>query len=356
MTVYLLLPVISLLVPLCTPHSNKHNNLYLYFMCFLMFLLVALRGNNVGTDTGTYVRMFNMISSFAWSDILNWHTTEKSFFMICKAVSDTGGNAQMMLAVYAFITMFCFAKFIQKNSVDFVMSVFLFITTYQLCSAMNAMRQFAAISVACLGYGYLVEKKLIKYMCVVGLACILHMSAVCMLPAIWFMYTEPKNRNIMWIIIGFAAAFIGFQTLMDTFCKFLPKKYSLLYISSKYMAGYTPKAAFIIWIALFTVAFLGCYALSKLKFCDYHKRYELYILTSLVIAALCTNIFVMRFFIANRFSIYYFIYIIIFIPKLAEIYCCKKIFYAVCIPLLSIYYLLVLSVVNGCDVVPYIIF
>lgn len=94
-----------------------------------------------------------------------------------------------LIATSAFFFI-AFAKFIYENSETPVYSYFMFFTIFGTFQ-MTGVRQSCAMAVFLIAYRYIKEKKLLKYLLMIGLAYLFHKSAIGLLPIYWF-----KNRKV----------------------------------------------------------------------------------------------------------------------------------------------------------------
>lgn len=155
------------------------NNLLAYkiliWLTALPIILVSgLRTYNIGTDTGgTYYYLFLRISSNGISNIRDigyalinqislWFTNSYTGVLLLTSILCCG------LAIHS----------IFKQSQKPVMSCLLFFTTNVFFISMNMVRQSIATMVFIVAIPYLKERKFVKFMLIIALACSIHVTSI----------------------------------------------------------------------------------------------------------------------------------------------------------------------------------
>ncbi|MGH2108677.1 EpsG family protein [Aerococcus urinaeequi] len=107
--------------------ANKKNkeNLFLLLVTFLMLVLTSgLRGTYVGTDTVSYIGIFdNLTQNFQFKNIFDY-SVEPLFAILNWVVDFFGGSAQTLIMVISLIVNFFIVKTIQKHSKDIFLVYF----------------------------------------------------------------------------------------------------------------------------------------------------------------------------------------------------------------------------------------
>ena len=172
----------------------ERKSLYL-FLCFLFFCFFStLRYPKLGTDTYAYLIMFNEIANIN----LNWDfslTDEFGYTLINKIISSIIFNYQFFLFIISSFILYSFLRFIYKYSANVWFSLLLFVFAGYLDTCMSLIRFCIALSIILYSYKYVQERKLFKFIVLIFIASLFHISSWVAL-IIYFIY------NIGSIFIG----------------------------------------------------------------------------------------------------------------------------------------------------------
>ena len=148
MEIYLLnyiLIIIEAAIFQLVPKLKKHNKAFLNIAFLQLFILLALRKDNIATDLETYKRVFFEISNTSWENVFNiaW---EPLFIILCKVVVTLFNNFNVLLVIVALIGLIGPYSFIKRYSKNYYISVILFVGLYFYSSQFFILRQIIAIS------------------------------------------------------------------------------------------------------------------------------------------------------------------------------------------------------------------
>ena len=137
--------------------ENAIKKRYLIICFGQMALIQGIRAEEVGTDTSSYVSIYE---NFLSSDYYTWKFThfEIGFQWLYKFMQVLHLNAQGMLFVISVLMMMGYAIFIYKNSSDVMLSTFIFSCMF-FPNSFNVMRQYLALAIAINSYQFIKEKK-----------------------------------------------------------------------------------------------------------------------------------------------------------------------------------------------------
>lgn len=142
----------------------------------LIFLIMALRKETVGTDTPQYKIIFEQIVS-SNGDISQFGQ-ERGFVYLNILVSKIfGDNFQWMIVFSSLIIVSSFAFFVWKNSPNYFVSFLVFLLSNILISYESMMRGAIAFSIVLWGYGFLKKKNYFAFLFFVLLGMTFHLSA-----------------------------------------------------------------------------------------------------------------------------------------------------------------------------------
>lgn len=131
-----------------------------------------------------------------------------------------GERYELFFAVIALIQGLSVALVFRKYSSNFVLALFLFVSTTDYLSWMhNGVRQFTAVALIFAATELMLKKKYISLIAVILLASTIHGSALLMIPIIFIVQGRAWNSKTILAIIAFAAAIMfvdQFADLLDT--------------------------------------------------------------------------------------------------------------------------------------------
>ena len=195
-----------------TRYSQKN---FLILTTIIMIFFYGLRASTVGSDTISYINMFIEDGSQPLRKLWTYMWKEKSpAFVLCEWLFyRILPFPQLWLITTSAFFFIALAIFIYENCETPVYSYFMFFTIFGTFQ-MTGVRQSCAMAVFMLAYRYIKEKKLLKYLLMIGLAYLFHKSAIVLLPIYWF-----KNRKVRKIDVAAIIIIIGviYQNRLELF-------------------------------------------------------------------------------------------------------------------------------------------
>lgn len=286
---------------------NKSHNPYVY-VSFILLLLFGVFRFDVGTDFMPYYRFFNSGSFFDGRfeigySILNY-LTAKIF----------GGSQAIFIVTHTIIMVLAYLS-INKYSLDKKFSVLLLVFGFFFFDAMNGIRQYIAVLICLYGHGFLIDRKIIKFIITVLIATTFHYSALITLILIPLRKYKLTKMNVVFMYILVLLFNVFYQPIISYIFRiinFIPyiSRYS---IYETYLANdVTSKPYdFIVYSLILILSYLA----SKDKV-NKINNYNLY-LNSLVLSIFFKGI-ALKFNLIDRVGIYFSIYIILLIPIIFE--------------------------------------
>ncbi len=131
------------------------KNLYLFLIFLMFFLTMGLRGIKVGSDTQTYMWIYESImDSNSFMEALSRSTINSApVYVGCQYfISRLFDFKQLSILINSFVVAFGFYTFIKKNSNNYLLSVFLFVALALYFESMNGTRQFMAVAIGVNAY------------------------------------------------------------------------------------------------------------------------------------------------------------------------------------------------------------
>ena len=113
-------------------------------------------------------------------------------------------------------------------------AIFWYLSWYYVLQEMTAIRSGVAAGLIMLGYGYLRDARYLRYLAVIAVACLFHVSAIFGLILIVIRKYEPTARTVLVLLFfAFLASYISILPLVAFLGNFIDKmaEYYLLYIT-----------------------------------------------------------------------------------------------------------------------------
>ena len=190
--------LISILVFFSLPQNNKYRiPIDKQIIVIILWLFSGFR-YFVGKDFGTYKIIFenpnhvgNLSLEPVWINIANFFRN-----------NHLSSQAWFLFTSFIIIYLICFG--IRKLSINFYLSVVLFVVGWFYFESMNVVRQYVAISILFAAFYLFLEKKYLLYIIAIFIAFQFHKSAIIMLPIIFLAKIKyPKWLMISAVIITF---------------------------------------------------------------------------------------------------------------------------------------------------------
>lgn len=173
-------------------------------------------------DTIMYTNAYyNMPESF--SEIPNYIASvpkDKAFSLLSAFIKVIFGyNRPLYLGIIAAIQMYVIAAFYRRYSIDYVLSIFLFIASSEYISwVFNGIRQFMAVIIIVAATALMIKKKYLPLILVIFIASTFHQSALIMIPFVLVAQGKPWNwRTILFLVVSVGIVFFvdGFTNVLN---------------------------------------------------------------------------------------------------------------------------------------------
>ncbi len=164
------------------------------------------------SDTGAYLLTFRKLPSSlndAWRDALSKENAGFTLFGV--AIKQIfGENETAYRFVIALIHSIPIIAVIRKYSVNYLLSIYLFITTtIHLGWMMNGLRQFMAVTIIFAATPWIIQKKYLRSIIVILIAATFHRTALVMIPVIFIVQGRVWNaKTIFYSIVIVIATYI----------------------------------------------------------------------------------------------------------------------------------------------------
>ena len=314
MWIYFLLLVLVLGLWLFSFKNDKFlpakTNKVAVLAIFLSLALTMTLRFDIGFDYWSYESIYKECAALPFAQTMTAHWKEAGFYLVTTLLAKLGVHYHVYLFIFNLAMVGCVLYVATRYSKNWYLSIFLFITLHFMAHDMNFLRQSMAACIAFLGWKYLKEGSFLKYALVIVLAATFHVSVLIMLPAYFFLRL-PFHR--------IALGAIGVCTLVGYFV-FNPLVELALKLDLPYMRyvntiwGQGSSFSFVIFpllVLLFAVLFY-----KKLLAKDTSNSILLYAMVYNAIIYL----FITKMFIIERFSVYFFMYIMLLLPEIIALF------------------------------------
>lgn len=176
---------------------NKNIPILIFFT--LYFLLLALRGRDVGSDLYVYLTNFKRMSWTAWGSITEIEE-DVGYAALVKLVSELSGNQrQIFVAVVAAITVIPVMILYYKEAEDPLTTIALFLTFPVFIMNFSGLRQAIAIAIGVPAFYAVQKKRRLLFLLLVVAASTVHSSAVLLLLMypVYHMNMRPKHLLVL---------------------------------------------------------------------------------------------------------------------------------------------------------------
>jgi hypothetical protein len=270
---------------------------------FIFLLLLALRGVEVGNDTGRYQQLYNRYSAQRFSELLSAGGFEVGYKLLNWLVGNTAGHYQVLLAVTAVICVYPLWYFYKRETENQLLTIALFLTVAPYTMYLTGIRQAIAMSMGVPAWYAAKNKKLTLFVAIVVLAMQFHTSAF-LLCLIYPLYHMRITKKWLWFIVPCMVAMFAFRKKIFTFLfVFLWKEYT--------GAQETGATTILILLLLFG---LYTYILPEEK--DLDK--DAIAMRNMLLLSIVIQFFAMLHPLSMRMNYYFLIFIPILIPRIAS--------------------------------------
>jgi len=189
---YLIIVILMVLwYALCKKPRTNYQKYFLIGMAVIMTLFYGLRASSVGSDTISYIDMFQKDGLLSLNTLWEYMWEQKSpAYVLCEwLVYWLLPYPRVWLIITSAVFFGAFSYFLYHNSEDPFYSYYLFFTIFGTFQ-MTGLRQSIAMVFLMFAFEQIKRKKLIKYLLHVGAAYLFHRSAIVFLP----MYLLMKRK------------------------------------------------------------------------------------------------------------------------------------------------------------------
>lgn len=295
--------------------NKKTNKIqWIDFLILLILILVSSLRCNVGSDYYGYYLRYNGILS-TYPSITHILTTSSSilFDTICYFTMKITSFRFAIFWVVSILIYLPLMLYFRKTNEKPYISVFIFIFAGFYLITNNIIRQSLAMVLVFIAYHFLKEKKMVKYLLFVLLACLFHPSAL--FAGILILISRkitPSFQSLLFMNIIGIVGFVLFTPVMQLLNQFIPDKY-LNYIVFNY-GGMMKQTLSIVGYVLFynSIAFILINHKSKIK----KQNEEYYKMISMIILGIPISILAIKCWPINRVALYLYSFVLVLLPAI----------------------------------------
>ena len=289
--------------------EDFNDKVFLILCCIELILMAGIRGYNIGADTEVYLSAIDYYGKMSASELLRADLIypfdfEIGYFLLMKLCCLLGFGKTAFLFVVAIITYIPVFLLIKRHSSNAYISLLCYFAFGFFAHSLGLFRQMIAVSILICGLKYVVERKLIKYLAITGVAMTFHTTALVGI-LLYVLYRVKWHRIIAWIIPLEFGLLVSGRYLVVLLTKIFPQYAG--YIGGKYdvQGG-----------SYLMLIFLNFVFIASILFRNREENQSGNILLCALILAIFLQCLGYSMGILGRTVIYFSIYIIIAIPNL----------------------------------------
>ncbi len=312
MIVYLIIlaAIPACAVPFCIFNPSRAK--LATYLAIMGMALVIVSGTRygVGDDYHKYAGIFSMqiTGSPQLGNYLDRHGFEPGFILLMKAMGAFGLNVTGMFFCMALLMVAPVLWLIYRYSANVWLSLFLYVALTLYFGTMSLYRQQLAAYIALLGYPYLKNGKLWRYLAIVAAAATFHLSALVM-PVFFLLCRAPFSwKTVMFYAVGGSCAYLFVYPVFELMVCLFPR-YGYYLDSGWFRMGGMPKEFLIMpgLLVLFALLYFGCAKPTG-------QDLQLHAVCCFFLCWLAAD----KVFVLQRFDVFFAPYLLLLIPDMLE--------------------------------------
>lgn len=192
--------------------GKKTQEIALISGCMILWFFMAMRATSVGVDTQYYSYVFTQFAEIPLSEVFSAVTYatesetwafdfEPGYRLLNKIVSFFCADPQMITVVNSTIIFILLYRLIRRNSANFLLSLWLYLTLGIFQTEMNVTRNAIAILLVYNGFSYIQSKNAGKYVICCLVASLFHIASLVFIPIYWLAQIyKPTMKNSIFMI------------------------------------------------------------------------------------------------------------------------------------------------------------
>jgi transmembrane protein EpsG len=280
-------------------------------MMFSQYMfLYTFKDNYIFNDIWAHLISFEHSKTVGWKELykirdsVGYLNYELGWRYYVKILSTLSSNGLILIFTTGFIIIYSYAFDISKYSIAPWFSLLLF-NTIIFYNSLFIMRQNIAVAISIYSFKYIVERKIWKFILVIGTAILFHKTAIVLI-VLYFLYPLKLSTKVILLFLFAAAIFNYWFSEIINIAIFYFDKYEV-YKYAEYSAN---KTSFLISISVLLFVCVQYYPFTKLG--GYNKLFFIMIilLTALDFARIGSESGLI-----GRLGIYFYPAIVILLPN-----------------------------------------
>lgn len=312
---YFVLVLLLLIRILSESVDRKQQKQFLCVISFLvLFAFSALRSETVGGDLVRYLPEYDSVCASSFQTLFSGISSrEPGYLLLEKMIGCVSPSHRWYMVVISFFTLVLFFNIITQ-SVDkcFIAILFFYLILYT--NSFNILRASLATAICMNSYRFILERRFIPFCIVVSIAFLIQRTAISFLPIYCLYGRRLKPWVVIAIIMGIFVFALGLSG--SAVMAFINTHFEMLSVDdgmNDYM-NETPSLINPLFIFLFGMTCLGLYGQHIIKRKD--RLLDFYVLVMAV--ATCIQAFSSVFTLMNRIALFYYCFIILYVPYLLK--------------------------------------
>lgn len=202
------------------------NKILLKVIFFQLFLILALRDINTGTDTHRYIELYDTINVYSINELSKIYNKEFGFIILTKIIQFFTESKQIYIGIIAIITLLGPYKFIKNNSENIFLSIIIYISFEQYAFVFSGLRQAIAISIFLLGFDELRQNNIYKYIIYIIIASTFHKTVLITLLLIPLRNLKLSDMYFKFSILVIISSVLFKGPIISYIMKYLYSEYS----------------------------------------------------------------------------------------------------------------------------------
>ena len=291
----------------CTGKRTRLKKILFVVICFAQLYLISAFRYGIGADYKMYSDgFFSMAVDVARNgfNLTGYEDWEIGFIFLNKFLALFTAQSSVFFAVTSLLTLIGPAYLIIKYSVNPFMSMFLYVNLYLFYLDINFIRQAIAMSILCFAYGFLRDKKFLRFLLIVALAACFHLTAIYMIPVFMVCLFRVNTRTLILYLFGLLFYYI----LSDGVLNIVLSKFHTEYSGSVFIENGV----------FFYYAFYPLLICGVMVFLSYYVKKltpEMHTLIHLTLLMGFWTIVMTKHALFERFSYYTMLFVILAVPE-----------------------------------------
>lgn len=290
-----------------TDEHIRNNSLLIPVFFLMLIVILSLRDELIGNDTGGYRRFFESYSAMSLRQVMA-NTSDILYWLLNWLVGQFTRDFQVFLAVVAVITVAPIASVYGKDREHGFLKCVLFMNMTVFIMLFSGLRQSVALAMGMVAYEYVVRKKPLRFLLFALIAFGFHHSAFIILLYYPLCHFTFKRRHLWFVIPAVLAVFIFNKPIFSFAAQAMNSVFGEKYDGETTETG---AYAMLILFAIFTVF---AYVLPDEKLMDKETLGQ----RNLLLMALVLQCFAPVHVLAMRLNYYFIIFIPVLIPKILK--------------------------------------